>query len=332
MGARIIIVPDTNVLLHSQPLDQIPWCDLTQSQSVEIVLVSQVLRELDAKKSGDSEKLRRRAQRVLSEIKRWVPSASSIGAVGNSATIRVQVKEPQPIDDLDLNVPDDRIIASALWLRGEAPIVIASGDTTMGYKAEAHGIDVLSIPEQYRIRDEEPKKAVVSAPRPRLIASLFASDGAPLSSNAEVRCGLTAGHLLPEAEQGLAAARGREAEAARQRAAEEAARRAAISGSSSAMEILLSYKLSNTIADLHRIAHPFDPMNAEPSVEEWEQYIANIKNYDERHPNTFELSVGLVNGGDAPAHDILVDFWFPEDLSSAIMNRESPCGPLESER
>lgn len=330
MGSCVIIVPDTNVLLHSQPLDQIPWCDLTQSQSVEIVLVSQVLRELDAKKSGDSEKLRRRAQRVLSEIKRWIPSASSVGAVGNRATIRVQVREPQPIDGLDLNVPDDRIIASTLLLRGETPIVIASGDITMGYKAETHGIDVLSIPEQYRIRDEEPpKKTVVSAPRPRLVASLFASDEAPPSPNVEVRCGLTACHLLPEAEQGLAVARGREAEAAHKRAAEEAARRAALSRSSSAVEMLMR-PLSNTLADIHRIAHPFDPINAEPSVEEWEQYIASIKNYDERHPNTFALSIGLVNEGDAPAHDILVDFWFPEDVVVSDREPQVPARPLRN--
>lgn len=334
MSACVIIVPDTNVLLHSQLLDQIPWCDLTRSQSVEIVLVSQVLRELDAKKSGDSEKLRRRAQHVLSAIKRWMPSVSSVGTVGKGATIRVQVREPQPIEGLDLNVPDDRVIASAILLRGESPVVIASGDITMGYKAEMHGIDVLTIPDQYRIHDDAPqKKAAPSAPRPRLVASLFPPNDAPPAPNVEVRCGLTAGHLLPEAEVGLTLARRREAEVARARATEESARRAARALSSRGGDPRLrnpfSIPFSNTLAALDRITGPFDPPDEEePSAEEWEQYIASLKNYDELYPNTFALSIGLINEGDAPADDILVEFWFPDGFAISDYEPKIPTKPL----
>lgn len=300
MAERVIIVPDTNVLLHSQPIDQIPWRELTGVATVEIVLVSQVIRELDAKKHSDSEKLRGRSRSVLSKINSWFPSVSATPAIADGVTVRVWMKEPSAADGLDVSVPDDRIIASASELTEQCQVRIATGDTTMRLKADARGLKIMSIPAAYRLHDDEAKKPE-PPPRPVLRAGVLDREG-NLTHYVGSPVGLSARHLLPSAEEGLQAAR----EAA-QLSEHGFYGRPAMQVSS---------------FDAYVSDRP-------PTAESWERYIESIHAYDREHALTVKLIVGIVNEGTAPADDLLVEFRFPPEI---YVHRNAPVLPWPPER
>ena len=67
MNARkIALFPDTNLFLHYRPLNEIDWCSLLQSSTVEIEIAPVVARELETQKTlNQSEKLRDRAETAL---------------------------------------------------------------------------------------------------------------------------------------------------------------------------------------------------------------------------------------------------------------------------
>jgi rRNA-processing protein FCF1 len=300
MGDHVIIVPDTNVLLHSQPLDQVPWRDLAKAASVEIVLVSQVLRELDAKKNGESEKLRRRARNVLSKVNSWLPSASSTPTIAEGVTLRARVTEPRAAVGLDLAVPDDRVLASASELGETHKIYVATGDTTMRLKADSLGLHVVTIPDAYRIRDEEPKQIVV--PKAQLRAGLLDLDGRELSDFVALGIGLSAKHLLDEANEGL-----------------HTAQLSAVDNDRTAY--------GRNAFRLAGFGSFYD--EPEPGVEAWESYIQSIHAFDEKHANWVEVVVGVVNDGTAPAEDILVEFQFPPGI---YVHRSEPYLPSRPRR
>jgi hypothetical protein len=283
MEALVTLVPDTNIFLHYQPLDQIPWPKLANATTVDIVLVSQVLRELDDKKNGESPRLRQRAQRALAQIDAWLPPGALVASIADSARLRVRVQEPQQIIGLDFAVGDDRIVAAAMELRTEAstPTIVVTGDVGMRFKAEARGLTIMRLPEQYRVRDDEQKK---EAQAPRYIARLRPGALDPqrdvLELNAFLSVGLSAQHLLNDAL--LALERARDS-----------------SNSFRGMRDLYTVGLAD---------------NGEPSVAAYERYVSDIREYDKRHAAILEMRVGVVNEGDGPADDITAQFFFPHGM------------------
>jgi hypothetical protein len=286
------LVPDTNVLLHSLSLDQIPWREVMQCDEVEIVLVPQVLRELDAKKYGESERLKRRARSISAQLGKWTPSGTVTNAIAEGVTLTLVAREPAQRADLDITVPDDRVIASALSLVGDgAEVFIVTGDVLMRVKAEAHGLLVSQVPDMYRVRDEEPNKETTKRAQ---VSIGFRVDGADaLANNTSLTLGLSAAHLLPEAQEMLA--------------------RAPIPGQRGSGFLDLDSVL--------RFNH-----SSPPTRDEYARYVEEIRQYDVINKNFAELLVGVANDGDAPADDLVAEFWFPDNV---LVNAQEPALPRE---
>jgi hypothetical protein len=206
MSTRAILVPDTNVLLHAVPLSQISWREVAGVDEVELVLVPHVLHELDTKKYGTSEKLRKRALRVMSELDTWISPGTQSATIAVGVVLRVVPREPVLSPGLDPMVGDDRILASALELRADATasVVVVSGDIAMRFKAEALGLRVLKVPEQFRLTDEERKEPTKT---PRVDAGFLHDEDAALTHSLATSAGLSAAHLLPEARRLLASSK-----------------------------------------------------------------------------------------------------------------------------
>lgn len=280
MATRAILVPDTNVLLHAAPLDQITWCQVAGVDEVEIVLVAQVLRELDGKKNGTSDKLKKRAQRVMSELDKWIPSGTQTAVIAAGVALRVQPREPVLGPGLDPAIGDDRILASALELAAATatPVKVVTGDITMRFKAEEKGFDVLKVPEKFRLPEEDRKEP---AKAPRVVAGFYEDDQDGVTPNVAVKLGVTAAHLLPEARQLLARSRPRAPEP--------------------------------RFPDFGAIA--FSPLHGrEPDESDYRSYITEIERYDADHANVFELVLGVANTGTAPANDVVVEFILPDGV------------------
>ena len=65
-ASKIAIFPDTNLFLHYRSLNEIDWCSLLHSSTVEVEIAPVVARELEKQKTlNPSKKLRDRAATAL---------------------------------------------------------------------------------------------------------------------------------------------------------------------------------------------------------------------------------------------------------------------------
>ncbi len=145
---------DTNVFLHFLPFHQIDWCAQLHEPSVVLVVCAAVLRELEEKhKESRDRKLRERAQKSLSRL-RVIRDKGDI-SLPDGVELTIQAKEPV-IDwttyDLDKDIPDDRIVASALSHEPTRNrVVIITDDFLLQSKAKDLDLEYYVPPDQLRL-------------------------------------------------------------------------------------------------------------------------------------------------------------------------------------
>lgn len=137
-------VLDTNVLLHNA--DSVgSFADNT------VVLPMSVIEELDKFKSHNDE-LGRNARKVIRQLDalRGKGSLSSGVKMENGGTLMIYTEKDKCVDPgLDMNVPDNRILAVAYTLleQGEK-VIFVSKDINARLKADALGIGVMDFEKQ----------------------------------------------------------------------------------------------------------------------------------------------------------------------------------------
>jgi hypothetical protein len=320
-------VVDTNVLLHCLPLDQIPWPTIVESEAVELVIVAQVLRELDDKKNGDSEKLKKRAKRALASLNGWLPPRTASAEIADGVRVRVLPAEPSERPGFDFAVSDDRILASAVDLSSDADVCVATGDTSMRFKAEHHGLAVYIVPEAYRVREEEAKKEIRHSPR--LIAGLFEAERGDVKTNIAVKLGLSVRHLLPDAEEGLIEARRRETEEEERENMLNSARE---NGGSFGSPFGPKHRALMRGIRKASALYSRNPFVNEPTAQSWERYVQRLVAFDEEHHKTARIDIGIANQGSAPADDVIVEFRFPVGVDVSLREPRVPEEPQGEQR
>lgn len=145
---------DTNVLLHYQSFEDIPWKNLLKLQDdVTIVITETVVAEVDKHKDGSRSKLRDRAKKMSSRI-------SSIFIDGMQSKVPVTYCEyVKPTNDeesrYDLSVNDNRIILSALHSPFDRKdIVVVSADNNLIIKSKMAGLGFYKMKDEFQIKGE----------------------------------------------------------------------------------------------------------------------------------------------------------------------------------
>src|ERR1035437_5850802 len=117
MNESKIFLIDTNSLLHYHLFTEINWCDELSCDKIILIMPPTVLKELDKIKFSDSDiDIRNRARKVLSKISENI-NKNNVIDITPKIQLRFIVNEPKinwEMNNLDPNIPDDRIIASAL--------------------------------------------------------------------------------------------------------------------------------------------------------------------------------------------------------------------------
>jgi rRNA-processing protein FCF1 len=142
------VVVDSNVLLQCQRLDNVNWqAELMGEARVMVPL--RVIEEIDAKKYGDSKRLRSIARELLP----WVDGLFPTGEPGpvplrGDATIELILAErpryrPDDADEEVLEVAHD-------VLRFAGDVRLLTADTGMRIRARSEGLGVLFVPKQWR--------------------------------------------------------------------------------------------------------------------------------------------------------------------------------------
>ena len=154
IGSGIIAIPDTNALL-AEP-DVAAYGKPLGVGDYEVRLLPTVTGELDRLKfEGRTEELREKVKAVVRRIKGYRDRGSL--STGVSVTKRVRLRSLAREPDfsrlpgwLDRTQNDDRIIAAALELQGEAPggtVVLITADLNLQTKADAAGLPYVEPPE-----------------------------------------------------------------------------------------------------------------------------------------------------------------------------------------
>ncbi len=143
-----VVVIDTNVLLHYRPLDELPWSQLVDGPMVRAVLPLRVIEELDAKKYSGRKDLARRARRLLPQLKAWIGPDGTPRSIAENLTLEVMIDpgpRHRPAD------ADEEILLSCRELKqfGASPVSLLTADTAMSLRAQAEGIAIVPLSEEF---------------------------------------------------------------------------------------------------------------------------------------------------------------------------------------
>jgi len=288
---EVVVVPDTHVLLHGRAFDQIPWLEVLEAQRVVLVLVPQVMKELDEKKNGGSEKLQKRAKAVSALLKRMfsTPGATrKAKELTQGVSLVLRSTHPRPSHGLDYSNGDDRIVGSVLELRDECVgkrVVVMTMDFFAKVKMESHDIDVIELPEAHRLAPDDEKKP--SPPKvPNLDVGLLSdTDDKTLTPHAELMVGLSTDDLIAIADGKL-----------------------------------LEAQPSNS-ERRYRFDEP-----SPPTVRDYQKYIDELNEYANNNAHVLKLDVGILNSGGAPAVDVRIDVGFEWGM---VVMQHPPVLPAE---
>jgi len=152
----VAVVPDTNILLHYKPLNELPWRQLVGAERVRVVLPLRVVEEIDQKKYAVRGSLARKARRLLPQLKSWLGPAGKPAAIAAGVSLEVMVDpgpRQRPID------ADEEILASCRELSqfGVADLRLLTADIAMSIRAEAEGIAAIELSPDY-LRSEPPER------------------------------------------------------------------------------------------------------------------------------------------------------------------------------
>jgi hypothetical protein len=145
---------DTNCLIHYKSIDQIDWKRLSCYDQVSLMVAPIVLKELNRHKDrGDRPSIKKRARSVIALLRRLSTSPTP-GRVRDGVNLHLVTQEPLidfTADDLDREVDDDRLIASAVsWARknSSVAVLLAAGDFAVEIKTRTRPeLTFLPLPE-----------------------------------------------------------------------------------------------------------------------------------------------------------------------------------------
>lgn len=115
--------PDTNFFLQFKSPQELPWGEITEAATIELVVLDEVLRELDSHKSSNNKRRSRRAREAFNTLDSLIDD-DEVEVVVRDAKPRV-IWRLAPLlpgnrdkpSELDLDTPDGRIVEQALAVR-----------------------------------------------------------------------------------------------------------------------------------------------------------------------------------------------------------------------
>lgn len=150
--ARVLLI-DTQVVLETRPLDQLPWTELGQGP-ILLLVCRTVQSEIDAKKGDGRLGERSRAfNRLLDRfLETRFPVALRLeGPKVDVALLRNASIDWTALDDLDRDDADDRIVAQGLnaLVDDRARLELLSHDMRPRDAAASHGMRTVKLPEHW---------------------------------------------------------------------------------------------------------------------------------------------------------------------------------------
>jgi predicted ribonuclease YlaK len=144
------VILDTNVLMHYQRLDKVPWPEVLDLSPVRLILPICVIDELDNKKYAGSDVMSNRANQALRVLRLYGTELrpGSAAVLKDGTTLEVFLDEPGYQRRVNL---DEELLSRTTLLRRAIgrPVIIVTGDFGMQLRIDAHGLEHAEMPEKY---------------------------------------------------------------------------------------------------------------------------------------------------------------------------------------
>lgn len=154
---------DTNIFIQCRDLKQLPWNEVTDEDSILLLIPRPVQEEIDRNKQDGNSRRSKRARKASSFIRKIVLSENSIITIKNSGPlVKISFSPPLNLDKdisdiLDITHTDDRIIAETIAYRNSHPdqdVSIITHDTNPLLTAKRCGLAYVVIPDQWLLPPE----------------------------------------------------------------------------------------------------------------------------------------------------------------------------------
>lgn len=149
---------DTNIFLHSKPLDNINWLKICQDEKCEIIIAPIVIYELDKSKVNNDNK-GRRARNALHKIENCIDK-NSFG-IRKNVDLHVIDHKPQKNifknHGLNYEDHDDHLLASIIdfKIQQKVDVYLCSYDVGPRIRSKQFGIKTIKIPDEYILPEED---------------------------------------------------------------------------------------------------------------------------------------------------------------------------------
>lgn len=169
MSRTIYVLPDTNVLMQCLPLGELPWSqEFPEAETVVVVLVMPVMREIDRQKGGQG-RLAKRARIVSGLIGKLIDVEEVCLPTKFPVTLKLISADgvrPDPAieHELDYAQADDAIVGAASSFAkaySERMVRLLSNDTGVLLSARRVGVPFHKVPAQWLLpaeSDDEQKR------------------------------------------------------------------------------------------------------------------------------------------------------------------------------
>jgi len=152
----MIVFIDTMIYLHYQSINDINFHEFLGDNPIKIIIPRITIRELDKEKNtNSSDKIRERAKKVLKNVEEITNLNTEIR---DKVSLELYPEKPKINFDkknLDPNWNDDYLIATIIQFKidnpGKDKIILITQDTGPIFSAKNLGIDVIKMPEKYKL-------------------------------------------------------------------------------------------------------------------------------------------------------------------------------------
>lgn len=313
---------DTNSALHFKRPDQIDWCALTKSKDVVLVAAPILCRELEQQKVHNaSRKLRERATDYLKWLVTFVRDPNSV--------VRPAVKWEFITDEPSINfeanslsplIADDHLLASVIAYAKEsvAKVYVATADTGLEVKLRARGIEHLMLPESARLPEEsdpiqtenrELRRQLAQRREPKVKLLTGISGGRFLFSIVSQPIKLSAISLDQIQEQHPPLCETDETPPG-----------------SSTPPFVTARLLRSALLPPELVAQYNE--QRERYFTSYRTYLDRLAAWEEQKAATVEVQLSATNEGTAPASDIDIVLWFPDDVI-LMSSDDLPARPVQ---
>lgn len=152
-----VVVLDTNVLMHAKPLHDIDWLQRLDASAVRLAVPMRVVDELDERKYGRRDDLRKRARRRVQTLAAYIDQQEIRDCVRIEVVSRRQLDPggvPRPLVDPDVDILDTCEALQAYAAPNSVSVV--TGDNGMKLRARERGLPVTLLDEKDMQTDDAP--------------------------------------------------------------------------------------------------------------------------------------------------------------------------------